>query len=251
MKNKHILIVITVFLILCSISSCKLFGKKALIGRISEDGKKYIAYNDLFAINSTKFNKTDATISEMEIADELDEKGYRFICKKFGQIIDEFFLFRDHTDYGQFKALAQKKVNNIGDLSEISYSNISEIDNFTLYYLDYNIVGISPYNISDKEYNSTLSFLFCFNDSIQFVLSRFIYSDHSFGDKVKHERGGRYVEKRLKFTLLNNLELNEKLFKEGVPEPLTEEELKALGKRKLEKTIFRKRELGFEPPKIN
>lgn len=116
------------------------------------------------------------------IKDEIDKNGYRLVYSSVGEIIDELFIFRNHTDYDQFMNLAQKRVDSVGDRSEVKYSNISQTDDFTLYNVDYNIVGISPYNESDKEYNSTYSFLFCFNDSIQFVLSRFIYADASFGD---------------------------------------------------------------------
>lgn len=232
MKIKLIIVIMVALLILCSLSSCKIFGKKDLIGRISEDGKKYIALNDLFSLNSKRYSTGRNLFNDIMIKDENDNNGYRLVYSSIGEIIDELFIFRNHTDYEEFMDLAQKRVDSVGDWSEIKYSNVSQTDDFTLYSIDYNIVGLSPYSKLDKKYKSTLSVLFCYNDSIQFVLSRFIYADASFGDAKEKERRGKYSERRLKFILNNNLELNDKLFVEGVPEPLTKEELKVLKKSK-------------------
>jgi len=222
MKIKHIIMILVALLILCSLASCKKDLNNDLVGHFSNDGTRYISYNELFEINNKSYTSEKFLLNDIQFADHLDDYGYRVAYSSGGHVIYDFFFYRNTITPAEFEVIAKKKVDSIGSWSELTYSSIVEIDDFTFYFAHYNIIGESPYSNDNKDFNFGQTFLFCYNDSIQLVIGKFLSANASFGDQAAKLRRGKYMEKRLLFIFEENLTLFNKLFEEGIPEPINE-----------------------------
>ena len=223
---KKIILIITILLFL---TSCNY--NKTLIGSITENGKTYTSYKELFSLGCKPEGGQTFLFNNIYLVDEIDEAGYRVSYSYIGQILEDIYFYSDHTSPEEFDEILQRRVESMGRWHNNPYTNISEVDEFTCYFKFFNIIGTSPFNKSDKNYHYTLSTLFCYNDSLQFMISRYINADLPFGDEESQKDSGEYSERSLKkFTLIENLKIYDKMYEDGIPEPLTKKEFKSLQK---------------------
>ena len=215
--------------IMIIMTSCKF--NKTLIGTIEDDGNYYRSYNDLFIVkNLNRDQYPDFFFNDIYVADCIDEEGYKFEYSFISEdIIDKIIIYRNQITPEQFKTLLYERVEALGDSLNTVYTNISNIKEFTCYAYSIQIVDTS--NSNEEKNKTNLDVLFCYHDSLQLEISSLIRNSR-FGDEDRWELGGRGSERELSFILSNNLVMNDKIYDEGIPEPLTEGELKEIYERK-------------------
>ncbi len=230
---KTLTIILLIFCILASLTI--LIGlcintnsyEDKFIGSIEDNGQFYRAYNNLFTFKNS-YSGVKRRYYKDWIDDGISEVGYELSYKKAGHNPFYLIIFNKLLTKDAFNEKALIVADKFDSLlTEPDFKDFEDSDyKCTFHTL---LIPSKIINESDSMVNKELSaVLFCYNDSISLMLrtSR-KYSttliNHEFDESIANN------EKRLLLNAVrHNLIINDRIFKEGIPEPLSDNEIRMI-----------------------
>jgi len=191
---------------------------KDMIGTIEKDGRLYRAHNDLFTVSNKPYG-APYNFEESYLYDQIDEGGYRFSFSSISDILNEYYIYRNHTTRKDFEEILSKHLAGFGSRKMRKYSNITKDGVFKCYFESYVVIDDSKFTNTGEQLIHRLSVLFCYSDKIQILLTNYNRNGHEVSEwELDHLD---FNERRLLYYFNNNLTINEKLFNEGIPEAIS------------------------------
>ena len=166
------------------------------------------------------------------IDDEINEIGYKLSYKKTGHNPFHLIIFSRLLTKDDFKEKALMIAGKFDSLLAKPYFEDFEDSNYKCIFHTL-LIPSKIINESDSIVNKELSaVLFCYNDSLSLVL-RTSRKYSTTLTKYEFDESVANNEKRLLLNdLRHNLVINDRIFKEGIPEPLSDNKIRMIRNNK-------------------
>ena len=201
------------------------------IGSLEGNGQLYCSYDNLFTFRNS-YSGVKRRYYKDWIDDEINEVGYNLSYKKTGHNPFHLIIFSRLLTKDVFKEKVLLIAGKFDSLLAKPYFEDFEESGYkcTFHTL---LVPSKTINDSDSLVNKELSaVLFCYNDSLSLLLRTSrkystTFTNHEFDKSVSNN------EKRLLLNYIRySLVVNDIIYKEGIPEPLSDNKIRMIRNNK-------------------
>ncbi|MBT3755314.1 MAG: hypothetical protein HOD64_00150 [Candidatus Cloacimonetes bacterium] len=202
------------------------------IGSIEGNGQFYRSYNNLFTFRNV-YSGSKRYYYKDWIGDRIDDIGYNLSFNRSGHSPFYLTIFSKIKTKDDFNRKALSVANSIDSLLTEPQFEFFEENNFHCIFqtiLTPDNITVNTDSLLSKELSAAL---FCYNDSVSFLLR----TSRTYKTTLVNNDFDKSIAKNERRLLLNyikhNLEISDKFYKEGIPEPLSDYKVKGIinGKR--------------------